>query len=179
MAIGHIVLGLLIERSDSRCAIAQRCDELFPFRDMLELAEPSPASFGKDGSIGRATVPPTASKVAPALVSLHGRGLIEPAAGRGVPAAERGVSVADEEGETVYAVTSAGRAHFEWWMDAASGLDPLGNELRAKAAFSTELHAPRLVELAKLQEQVCCDRLEELRRSDERMTFARYSTLGE
>jgi hypothetical protein len=173
MAVGQIVLGLLVERSDHAGSIVQRYEELVPGGVASELIEePSPVLFRKDGSIQRAKMPSTASKVAAALLSLQERELIESAGAR---------SVSSEEGmdDTVYAITSAGRAYFEWWMNSAAALDPLGNELRARLMFSTESYAPRLIELAQLQEQVCLDRLDELRGADERMTFARCTSVEE
>jgi hypothetical protein len=177
MATTQVVLGLLVREAADRSAILRRYGER-PFdRDlMLPMARRPRLQCDEHGELRliaqRDAVGTPESKLDAALVWLQEHGLTAATAVGRDPKR----SQAQEE---VYIATSAGRAHFEWWLGDASTLDPAGDELWQKLMFSDKQHASRLIELIRSQELLCLERLEELRCSIERMTFARCSRLEE
>lgn len=175
MATTQVVLGLLVEEAAGRSAILRRYEER-PFDRDLVLPSVRRPRLRRDEHDKLQLVAPDAvgtpkSKIDAALVSLQERGFIAASAvGRD--------SKPSQAREEVYAATSAGRAHFEWWLGDASTLDLAGDELWQKLMFY-DRPASRLIELIRSQELLCLERLEELRFSIERMTFARCSTIEE
>jgi DNA-binding PadR family transcriptional regulator len=176
MATTHVVLGLLMQKADGRQAIVQRYEEcLFDKEFTAAFAQLPLVRRDEHGEllfVARDVVGTSESKIEAALLSLQERKLIE------VTAVGRD-SIDSKTHSHVYTVTSAGRAHFEWWIRDASTLDPLGSELREKLSMSDERHVPVLIELTRSQELLCLERLEELRRSHDRTVFARCTTIEE
>jgi DNA-binding PadR family transcriptional regulator len=68
-----------------------------------------------------------------------------------------------------YKATAAGVRHFEEWLLASSAAPPLRDELHMKIALCQPHNLPRLIELVYGQELVCLGRVQELKRSFERM----------
>jgi DNA-binding PadR family transcriptional regulator len=103
------------------------------------------------------------SNVYSALSRLERDGLIclvEPASGEG---AERATSSAS------YRATVAGVRHFEEWLLASSTAPPLRDDLHLKIALCQPHNVPRLIELVYGQELICLGRVQELKRSFERL----------
>ncbi len=69
----------------------------------------------------------------------------------------------------VFEATPAGVQHFEEWLLASSAAPPLRDELHMKVALCQPHNLPRLIELVYGQELVCLGRVQELRRSFQRM----------
>ncbi|HUN79172.1 MAG TPA: hypothetical protein VMU32_09645 [Solirubrobacteraceae bacterium] len=174
MATTQVVLGLLVREAAGRSAILSRYERGFYDRDLLvhDLRRPR-LRRDEQGELRlvaqRDSVGTPGSKIDAALVSLRERGLIEVTE----VTEDSGAKHARDE---VFAATGAGRAHFEWWLGDASTLDAGGGEWWQKLLFCDHRHAPRMIELTRTQELLCLERLEELRCSVERMTFARCST---
>jgi hypothetical protein len=59
--------------------------------------------------------------------------------------------------------------HFEEWLLGSSSAPPLRDELHMKVALCQPHNLPRLIELVYGQELVCLGRVQELRRSFQRM----------
>jgi DNA-binding PadR family transcriptional regulator len=68
-----------------------------------------------------------------------------------------------------FEATPAGIRHFEQWLLASSPAPPLRDELHMKVALCQPRNVPRLVELVYGQELVCLGRVQELKRSFERV----------
>jgi hypothetical protein len=69
----------------------------------------------------------------------------------------------------VFEATPAGVRHFEEWLLGSSSAPPLRDELHMKVALCQPHNLPRLIELVYGQELVCLGRVQELRRSFQRM----------
>jgi hypothetical protein len=69
----------------------------------------------------------------------------------------------------VFEATPAGVEHFEEWLLSSSAAPPLRDELHMKVALCQPHNLPRLIELVYGQELVCLGRVQELRRSFQRM----------
>lgn len=79
-----------------------------------------------------------------------------------------------------YEATVEGIRHFEEWLLASSSAPPLRDELHMKIALCQPHNLPRLIELVYGQELVCLARVQELKRSFERLRApdpARWSGL--
>jgi hypothetical protein len=68
-----------------------------------------------------------------------------------------------------FEATPAGVRHFEEWLLASSSAPPLRDELHMKVALCQPHNLPRLIELVYGQELVCLGRVQELKRSFQRM----------
>lgn len=68
-----------------------------------------------------------------------------------------------------FEATPAGVRHFEQWLLGSSSAPPLRDELHMKVALCQPHNLPRLVELVYGQELVCLSRVEELKRSFQRI----------
>ena len=133
MSAKNAVLGLVIERPGYGYELARRLQERF-------------------GSSGFA---PTG--VYSALDQLSSEALVRSAGSRGDAANERAAP------RTIYEATPKGVDRFEEWMLGGSSLAPVRDELYMKIALSRPHNLPRLIELAKAQEQACLARLEDLK----------------
>jgi hypothetical protein len=69
----------------------------------------------------------------------------------------------------IFEATAAGVAHFEEWLLGSSSAPPLRDELHMKVALCQPHNLPRLIELVYGQELVCLGRVQELRRSFQRL----------
>jgi hypothetical protein len=69
----------------------------------------------------------------------------------------------------MFEATMAGVAHFEEWLLGSSSAPPLRDELHMKVALCQPHNLPRLIELVYGQELVCLGRVQELRRSFQRL----------
>jgi hypothetical protein len=69
----------------------------------------------------------------------------------------------------MFEATPAGVRHFEEWLLGSSSAPPLRDELHMKVALCQPHNLPRLIELVYGQELVCLGRVQELRRSFQRM----------
>ena len=69
----------------------------------------------------------------------------------------------------MFEATPAGVRHFEEWLLGSSSAPPLRDELHMKVALCQPHNLPRLIELVYGQELVCLARVQELRRSFQRM----------
>lgn len=68
-----------------------------------------------------------------------------------------------------FEATPAGVRHFEEWLLRSSTAPPLRDELHMKVALCQPHNLPRLVELVYGQELICLGRVQELKRTFERM----------
>jgi hypothetical protein len=68
-----------------------------------------------------------------------------------------------------FEATPAGVRHFEEWLLKSSTAPPLRDELHMKVALCQPHNLPRLVELVYGQELICLARVQELKRTFERM----------
>ncbi len=71
--------------------------------------------------------------------------------------------------ESTYEATEEGVRHFEQWLLSSSAAPPLRDELHMKIALCQPRNVPRLIELIHGQELVCLGRVQELKRSFERV----------
>jgi hypothetical protein len=127
------------------------------------------------------------SNVYSALTRLERDGLVravaadsatEPARGvavlRGAVARADGIDARRGPGARVdsraFQATPAGVQHFEEWLLGSSSAPPLRDELHMKLALCQPHNLPRLIELVYGQELVCLGRVQELKRSFERMS---------
>ena len=69
----------------------------------------------------------------------------------------------------MFEATPAGVRHFEEWLLGSSSAPPLRDELHMKVALCQPHNLPRLIELVYGQELVCLGRIQELKRSFQRM----------
>jgi hypothetical protein len=69
----------------------------------------------------------------------------------------------------MFEATPAGVRHFEEWLLGSSSAPPLRDELHMKVALCQPHNLPRLIELVYGQELVCLGRVQELRRTFQRM----------
>jgi DNA-binding PadR family transcriptional regulator len=134
MSAKNAVLGLVIEQPGHGYDLARRLE----------------ARFGSSGFA------PTG--VYSALDQLCAEALVRSAGSR-----------TDEENERaaprrIYEATPKGIDHFEEWMLGSSAVAPVRDELYMKVALSKPHNMPRLIELARAQEEDCLVRLQELRR---------------
>ncbi len=134
MSAKNAVLGLVIERPGYGYDLARRLEERF-------------------GSSGFA---PTG--VYSALDQLSSEELVRSAGQRGEATNERAAP------RTIYEATPKGIDRFEEWMLGSSSLAPVRDELYMKIALSKPHNLSRLIELARVQEQDCLARLQELKR---------------
>jgi DNA-binding PadR family transcriptional regulator len=133
MSAKNAVLGLVIERPGYGYDLARRLQSRF-------------------GSSGFA---PTG--VYSALDQLSSEALVRNAGSRAGPTNERAAP------RTIYEATPKGVDHFEEWMLGCSSLAPVRDELYMKIALSKPHNLPRLIELARAQEEDCLLRLQSLR----------------
>src|SRR5580693_7715878 len=133
MSAKNAVLGLVIERPGYGYDLARRLQERF-------------------GSSGFA---PTG--VYSALDQLSADELVRSAGSRVGANHERAAP------RMIYEATPKGVDHFEGWMLGGSSLAPVRDELYMKIALSRPHNLPRLIELARTQEEACLARLEALR----------------
>jgi DNA-binding PadR family transcriptional regulator len=73
------------------------------------------------------------------------------------------------ETPSAYAATEEGVRHFEQWLFASSSAPPLRDELHMKIALCQPHNLPRMIELVYGQELVCLGRVQELKKSFERI----------
>ncbi len=78
-----------------------------------------------------------------------------------------GLVRADEDAG--YEATEEGVRHFEQWLFASSSAPPLRDELHMKIALCQPHNLPRMIELVHGQELVCLGRVQELKRSFEKL----------
>lgn len=71
--------------------------------------------------------------------------------------------------ESSYEATEEGVRHFEQWLFASSSAPPLRDELHMKIALCQPQNLPRMIELVYGQELVCLGRVQELKKSFERI----------
>jgi DNA-binding PadR family transcriptional regulator len=71
--------------------------------------------------------------------------------------------------EASYEATEEGVRHFEQWLFASSSAPPLRDELHMKIALCQPQSLPRMIELVYGQELVCLGRVQELKKSFERI----------
>jgi DNA-binding PadR family transcriptional regulator len=71
--------------------------------------------------------------------------------------------------ESSYEATDEGVRHFEQWLFASSSAPPLRDELHMKIALCQPQNLPRMIELVYGQELVCLGRVQELKKSFERI----------
>jgi DNA-binding PadR family transcriptional regulator len=102
------------------------------------------------------------SNVYSALTRLERGGLV-----RSVESGAAGATAASAS--TTYEATPDGVRHFEEWLLASSGAPPLRDDLHMKIALSQPRNIPRLIELIHGQELVCLARVQELKRTFERI----------
>lgn len=133
MSAKNAVLGLVIERPGYGYDLARRLQ----------------ARFGSSGFA------PTG--VYSALDQLSSDALVRSVGSRTSAAHERAAP------RTIYEATSKGVDHFEDWMLSGSSLAPVRDELYMKIALSKPHNMPRLIELARSQEEACLARLHDLR----------------
>lgn len=69
----------------------------------------------------------------------------------------------------VFEATPAGVQHFEQWLLGSSAAPPLRDELHMKVALCQPHNLPRLIELVYGQELVCRARVQQLKRTFERV----------
>jgi DNA-binding PadR family transcriptional regulator len=149
MSAKNAVLGLVIERPGYGYDLARRLEERF-------------------GSSGFA---PTG--VYSALDQLSSDELVHSVGSRTDATNERAAP------RTIYEATPKGIDHFEEWMLGGSSLAPVRDELYMKIALSRPQNLPRLIELARAQEQDCLARLHELRPSTARSPRGRPKAWSE
>jgi len=80
-----------------------------------------------------------------------------------------GLVVRAHDTSSAYAATEEGVRHFEQWLFASSSAPPLRDELHMKIALCQPHNLPRMIELVYGQELVCLGRVQELKRSFERI----------
>jgi DNA-binding PadR family transcriptional regulator len=80
-----------------------------------------------------------------------------------------GLVVRAHDTSSAYAATEEGVRHFEQWLFASSSAPPLRDELHMKIALCQPRNLPRMIELVYGQELVCLGRVQELKRSFERI----------
>ena len=80
-----------------------------------------------------------------------------------------GLVVRAHEASSAYEATEEGVRHFEQWLSASSPAPPLRDPLQMKMALCQPRNLPRMIELVYGQELVCLGRVQELKRSFERM----------
>jgi DNA-binding PadR family transcriptional regulator len=134
MSAKNAVLGLVIERPGYGYDLARRLEERF-------------------GSSGFA---PTG--VYSALDQLSSEALVRSAGPRAEATNERAAP------RTIYEATPKGVDRFEEWMLGCSSLAPVRDELYMKIALSKPHNLSRLIELARVQEEDCLARLQDLKR---------------
>jgi DNA-binding PadR family transcriptional regulator len=134
MSAKNAVLGLVIERPGYGYDLARRLQ----------------ARFGSSGFA------PTG--VYSALDQLSAEELVRNAGRRTGAANERAAP------RTIYEATPKGVDHFEEWMLGDSSLAPVRDELYMKIALSKPHNLPRLIELARSQEEDCLARMHGLKR---------------
>lgn len=82
---------------------------------------------------------------------------------------EREGLVRSDETDGGYEATEEGVRHFEQWLFASSSAPPLRDELHMKIALCQPHNLPRMIELVYGQEVVCLARVQELKRSFEKL----------
>jgi DNA-binding PadR family transcriptional regulator len=82
---------------------------------------------------------------------------------------EREGLVRADETDGGYEATEEGVRHFEQWLFASSSAPPLRDELHMKIALCQPQNLPRMIELVYGQEVVCLARVQELKRSFEKL----------
>lgn len=82
---------------------------------------------------------------------------------------EREGFVRSDDSDGGYEATEEGVRHFERWLFASSSAPPLRDELHMKIALCQPHNLPRMIELVYGQEIVCLARVQELKRSFEKL----------
>jgi hypothetical protein len=103
-----------------------------------------------------------------------------PGAGQRRAASRRSQASGSRGDSRSFEATPAGVRHFEEWLLRSSTAPPLRDELHMKVALCQPHNLPRLVELVYGQELICLARVDELKRTFERMrppTPTRWSGL--
>lgn len=136
MSVKYAVLGLLVQRRGYGYDLVQRFEE-----------QVGPAWQLNAGAIYVA------------LDKLEQEGLVRPLAGDGAPVTRR--RTARGAPRVIYEPTPQGIERFDGWMETASSMSPMREELHLKLALSQPRNLPRLIELTYEQEQACLDRLEQ------------------
>ena len=137
MSVKYAVLGLLAQRRGYGYDLVQRFEE-----------QVGPAWQLNAGAIYVA------------LDKLEQEGLVRPVvAVPEAPATRR--RTARGAPRVIYEATPQGLERFEHWMDGASSMSPLREELHLKLALSQPRNLRRLIELTYEQEQACLERLEQ------------------
>jgi DNA-binding PadR family transcriptional regulator len=134
MSAKNAVLGLVIERPGYGYDLARRLEQRF----------------------GSSAFAPTG--VYSALDQLSSEALVRSAGKQGEGGNERAAP------RTIYEATPKGIDRFEQWMLGCSSLAPVRDELYMKIALSKPHNLGRLIELARVQEEDCLARLQELKR---------------
>ncbi len=91
---------------------------------------------------------------------------------------EREGLVRSDETDGGYEATEEGVRHFEQWLFASSSAPPLRDELHMKIALCQPHNLPRMIELVYGQEVVCLARVQELKRSFEKLHASDPSRWG-
>jgi DNA-binding PadR family transcriptional regulator len=134
MSAKNAVLGLVIEQPGHGYDLARRLE----------------ARFGSSGFA------PTG--VYSALDQLSAEALVRSSGSRGDRESERAAP------RRIYEATPKGIDYFEEWMLGSSTVAPVRDELYMKVSLSKPHNLPRLIELARVQEEDCLTRLQDLKR---------------
>jgi DNA-binding PadR family transcriptional regulator len=148
MSAKEAVLGLIVDRPGYCYAVKQRFDERLGVAEFADsIVYSSIGSLVKDGYVEE--VPTSAN------------------AGR-KSGSRRNANVR---------ATPTGTSHFEEWMAESLPLDPIRDELRLRLAVCQPWHVPRMLELVAAHEQLCVDRIAELKRLSKKRPPAAQMTL--
>lgn len=161
------VLGLVIEEPGPPHRLTAKLRQRLASAEFVDSNVYSAlARLERDGLV-RAVEPAEADRATDRLTALPGgvTGSHPPRPPR--PAVRRSPGARAET--RVFEATLAGVQHFEEWLLGSSAAPPLRDELHMKVALCQPHNLPRLIELVYGQELVCLGRVQELRRSFERM----------
>lgn len=150
MAAKHLVLGLIVKRSDYGYSLRQRFDEAFGDTEFAD------------------------SFVYSALNTLEREGLIRQVGASKMAVGQRGRGHV----RFVFEATEQGIEEFDRWMKGSAQPTSIRPELLMKLALCEPRHVPALIDAAWAQEQLCLDRLKELQ-SKEGVALDDCSTLAE
>jgi DNA-binding PadR family transcriptional regulator len=110
------------------------------------------------------------SNVYSALSRLEREGLVRPVAVDAAQLAESEIRKPTSRSDPRrFEATPRGVRHFEDWLLASSSTPPLRDDLHIKIALCQPHNLPRLIDLVYGQELVCLGRVDELKRSFERV----------
>lgn len=135
MSAKEAVLGLIVDRPDYCYAIKQRFGEHL---DVARFAD---------------------SIVYSSIASLVSDGYVEE-----TPQSGNAKSKSGSRRNANVRASPAGERRFEEWMGESLPLGPIRDELRLRLAVCRPWHVPRLLELITVHEQLCVDRIAELKR---------------